>query len=68
MDHNKLKKILKEMGIPGDLSYLLRNLYAGQVAIVRTGHEQQTDSKWEKEYVKAIYCLPDHLAYMQSIS
>ena len=30
--------------------------------------EQQTDSKWEKEYVKAIYCLPDHLAYMQSIS
>jgi len=31
-------KILQEMGIPGHLSYLLRNLYAGQEAIVRTGH------------------------------
>ena len=36
MDHNKLWKILKEMGIPDDLTYLLRNLYAGQEAIVRT--------------------------------
>ena len=38
MDHNKLWKILKEMGIPDHLTYLLRNLYAGQEAIVRTGH------------------------------
>ena len=38
MDHNKLWKILKEMGIPGHLTYLLRNLYAGQEATVRTGH------------------------------
>ena len=37
MDHNKLWKILKEMGIP-DLTCLLRNLYAGQEATVRTGH------------------------------
>ena len=36
MDHNKLWKILKEMGIPDHLTYLLRNLYAGQEAIVRT--------------------------------
>ena len=36
--HNKLWKILKEMGIPDHLSYLLRNLYAGQEATVRTGH------------------------------
>ena len=36
--HNKLWKILKEMGIPEHLTYLLRNLYAGQEAIVRTGH------------------------------
>ena len=39
VDHNKMWKILKEMGIPDDLTYLLRNLYAGQEAIVRTGHE-----------------------------
>ena len=38
MDHNKLWKILKEMGIPDHLSCLLRNLYAGQVATVRSGH------------------------------
>ena len=39
MDHNKLWKILKEMGIPDHLIWLLRNLYAGQEATVRTGHE-----------------------------
>ena len=38
MDHSKLGKILKEMGIPHHLTYLLRNLYAGQEATVRTGH------------------------------
>ena len=38
MNHNKLWKILKEMGIPDHLTCLLRNLYAGQEAIVRTGH------------------------------
>ena len=38
VDHNKLWKILKEMGIPGHLTYLLRNLYADQEATVRTGH------------------------------
>ena len=38
MDHNKLCKILKEMGIPDHLTSLLRNLYAGQKATVRTGH------------------------------
>ena len=38
VDHNKLWKILKEMGIPDHLSCLLRNLYAGQEATVRTGH------------------------------
>ena len=37
-DHNKLWKILKEMGIPDHLTYILRNLYAGQEATVRTGH------------------------------
>ena len=38
MDHNTLWKILQEMGIPDHLTCLLRNLYAGQEAIVRTGH------------------------------
>ena len=38
MDHNKLWKILKEMGIPDHLNCLLRNLYAGQEAAVRTEH------------------------------
>ena len=38
VDHNKLWKILQVMGIPDHLTYLLRSLYAGQDAIVRTGH------------------------------
>ena len=38
VDHNKLRKILKEMGTPDHLTCLLRNLYAGQEATVRTGH------------------------------
>ena len=38
VDHNTLWKILKEMGIPDHLTYLLRNLYAGKEATVRTGH------------------------------
>ena len=39
VDHNQLWKTLKEMGIPDQLTCLLRNLYAGQEAAVRTGHE-----------------------------
>ena len=39
MDRNKLWKVLKEKGIPDHLTCLLRNLYAGQEATVRTGHE-----------------------------
>ena len=58
VDYDKLRKILKEMGIPDHLTCLLRNLYAGQEATVRTGHKQQTGSKLGKEYVKAIYCHP----------
>ena len=67
MDHKKLWKILKEMGIPDHLTYLLRNLYAGQEAIVRTRHGTTTGSKLGKEYVKAVYCHPAYLTYMQSI-
>ena len=39
VDHSKLWKILKEMGIPDHLTCLLRSLYAGQEAAIRTGHE-----------------------------
>ena len=39
VDHNKLWKILREMGIPDHLTHLLRNLYAGQEATLKTGHE-----------------------------
>ena len=43
VDHNKLGKILKEVGIPDHLTCLLRNLYAGQEATVRTGHDWATE-------------------------
>ena len=69
VDHNKLWKILKEMGIPDHLTCLLKNLYAGQEATVRTGHgTTQTGSKQEKEYVKAAYYHPAYLTCMQSTS
>ena len=45
VDHNKLLKILKEMGIPNHLTCLQRNLYAGLEATVRTGYGKQTGSK-----------------------
>ena len=45
VDRNKLWKILKEMGIPDHLTCLLKNLYAGEEATVRTGHGKQTGSK-----------------------
>ena len=45
VDHNKLWKILKEMGIPGHLTCLLRNLYAGQEEQLELGMEQQTVAK-----------------------
>ena len=45
VDHNTLWKILKEMGIPDHLTCLLRNLYAGKEATVKTGHGTQTGSK-----------------------
>ena len=67
VDHNKLWKILKEMGIPDHLTCLLRNLYAGQEA-TELDMEKQTGSKSGKEYVKAVYCHPAYLTSMQSTS
>ena len=74
VDHNKLWKILKEMGIPDHLTCLLRNLCAGQEATVRTRHGtmEWTGSKSGKEYIMAVYCIlytyPAYLTYMQSTS
>ena len=49
-------------------SWLLRNLYAGQEVTVRKGHQTQTGSKKEKEYIKAVCCHPAHLTYKQCTS
>ena len=59
VDHNKLWKILKEMGIPNHLTCLLRNLYTGQQ--LGPDMEQWTGSKLGKEYVKAVYYHPVYL-------
>ena len=58
VDHNKLQNILKEMEIPDHLTCLLRNLYAGQEQQLELDMEQQTSSKQEKGYIKAVYCHP----------
>ena len=53
---------------PDHLTCLLRNLYAGQEATVRTRHGTTDWSQTGKEYVKAVYCYPAYLTYMQSTS
>ena len=69
MDHNKLWKILKEMEIPDHLTCLLRNLYAGQEATVKTGHGTTDWSQIGKGVCQGcIYCHPAYLTYMQSTS
>ena len=59
VDHNKLQKILQEIGIPDHLTCLLRNLYAGQEATVRTGHRTtdwfQKESSMSRLYI--VTCL-----------
>ena len=56
VDHKKLWEILKEMGIPGHVTGLLRNLYAGQEATVRTGHRKMEWFQIGKrvQYIKAV--------------
>ena len=65
VNHNKLWKILKEMGISDHLTCLLRNLFAGQEARVRTIQEQKTSSKLGKDFNKAEYRHSAYLTYMQ---
>ena len=68
VNHNKLWKTLKEMGIPDHLTCLLRNLYQVRKQQLELNMEQQTGAKSGKEYVKAVYCHPAYLTYMQSTS
>ena len=67
VDHRNWK-ILKEMGTPDHLTCLLRKLYSGQEATVRTGHGTKDWFQIGKEYVKAVYCHPAYLTELQSIS
>ena len=70
VDHNKLWKILQEMGISDHLTCLLTWETHMQVKKqqLESGMEQWTGSKLGKEYVKAVYCHPAYLTYMQSTS
>ena len=56
------------MGIPDHLTCLLRNLYVGQEATVRTGHGTTDWFQIGKEYIKAVYCHPAYLTYMKGTS
>ena len=67
VDHNKLWKILKEMGIPDHLTCLLWNKYSGQET-TEPEIKQWTGSKLGKEYIKAVYCHSACLTCMQSTS
>ena len=60
-------KILQKKGIPDHLTCLLKNLYAGQ-EVTELDMEQHTGSELGKEYIKAVYCHPAYLTYMQSTS
>jgi len=71
VDHNKLWKVLKEMGLPDHLTCLLSNLYAGSNCSkqqLEPDMEQQNGSKLGKEYIKVVYCHLAYLNYMQSTS
>ena len=68
VDHKKLWKILKEMGIPDHLTCFLRNLYAGQEATVRTGHETtdwfQIGKGGCQDCIFSHYLFNSHAEYM----
>ena len=68
VDHNKLWKILKEMGIPDHLTCLLRNLYEDQEATVRTGHGTTDWFQIGKGVCQGLYCACASLTSMQSTS
>ena len=67
-DHNKLWKILKEMGIPDPLTCLLRTLHAVKKQQLELDMEQQTGSKSGKEYIMSVYYHPAYLTYAEYIT
>ena len=68
VNHNKLWEIFQEMGIPDHITCLLRNLYAGQEATVRTGHGTTECFQFGIGVCQGVYCHPAYLTYMQSTS
>ena len=68
VDHNKLWEIIKELGIPDHFTCLLRNIYAGQEAIVRTGHGTTDWFQIGKGLYQGCILSPAYLTYMQSTS
>ena len=68
VDHNKLWKILQEMGIPDHLTCLWEICMQVRKQQLELDMEHQTCSKSGKEYVKAVYCHPAYLTSMQSTS
>ena len=68
VDHNKLWKILKEMGKPDHLTCLSETCMQVRKQQLELNVEQQTGSKSQKEYIKAVYCHAAYLTYMQSTS
>ena len=68
VDYNKLRKVLKEKGIHDHLTCFLRICMQVKKQQLELDMKQQTGSKQEKEYSKAVYCHPAYLTYMQSTS
>ena len=68
MDDKKLWKIRNEMRIPDHFTYLLRNLLQVKEQQLEPDMQQQNGSTLGKEYIKAVYCPPGYLTYMQSTS
>ena len=68
VDHNKLWKILKEMGMPDHLTCLLRNLYTGHKATARIGHGTTDWFQIGKGVCQPSMCHPAYLTYMQHTS
>ena len=66
VDHNKMWKILQEMGIPDHLTCLLRICMPVKKQQLELYMKQQTGSRSGKEYVKAVFCHLAYLTYMQS--
>ena len=68
VDHNKIWKFLREMGIPDNFTSLLRNSYAVQEAAVRTRHGTTDWFQIGKGIRQGVYCHPGYLTYRQSTS